>query len=166
MAEPDDKERRASGAGEVRLGASPEIVSSEKVLDFYRFWLARCRDGRLPAKSDMDPVEMAPFLSSLVLLKLHRDPLDFEYRVIGENIISRLGNMTGRRVRDAALVNLSGSAYRNYCAVVEQRAPQFLEGTAITAFRSDRAFLVSRVHCPLAADGETIDHIISCMTFL
>jgi hypothetical protein len=158
--------READWAGEVRVGASPDIVSSEKVRSFHHFWLSRCRGGRLPAKSDMDPVEMAPFLSSLVLLRLHRDPLDFEYRVIGEDIVSRLGNMTGRRVRDAALVNVKGSAYQNYCAVVAQRAPQFLEGTAITAFRADRPFLISRVHCPLATDGETVDHIISCMTFL
>jgi len=154
------------GGDRVRTGSTPDIISSDKVLRFYRLWLSRCNGGRLPKKSDMDPIEMRAFLSSIVLTKVHYDPLDFEYRIIGEDVIARLGNMTGKRVRRSALIDASSSAYQNYCAVVESRAPQFLEGMAVTAFRRDRPYLLSRVHCPLSSDGETIDYVISCLTFL
>jgi PAS domain len=149
-----------------RIGTSPDIVTSARVLTFYEFWLARCRNGRLPKKADMDPVAMKTFLSGIVLTKVHRDPLDFEYRIIGDEVIARLGNMTGKRVRGGVLINLSNAAYQNYCAVVESKVQQFLEGTAITAFRKDRPHTFSRVHCPLSDDGETVDYIISYVTFL
>jgi hypothetical protein len=161
------KGREAQGvASGFRVGFAPDIVSSPKVLAFYEFWRSRCRGDAIPAKPDMDPVEMGPFLANLVLSEVLYAPLDFKYRIIGEEIISRLGNMTGRRVREMALINVTSSAYQNYCAVVEARRPQFLEGEAVTAFKKDRPYLMSRVHCPLSSDGQTVDFIISCLTFL
>jgi hypothetical protein len=62
-------------------------------------------------------------LSGALLLDVHRDPLDFEYRIIGQDVVARLGRLKGKRVRDAWLINVTSSAYRNYCAVVEAGAP-------------------------------------------
>jgi len=149
-----------------KVGQSCDVVTNERVRAFYAFWLSRCRNGRLPKKADMDPVEMKAFLSGIVLTKVHRDPLDFEYRIIGDEVVARLGNMTGKRVRDSALINLTNSAYRNYCAVVKTRTAQFLEGTAVTAFKRDRPYLMSRVHCPLSVDGESVDYIITYISLL
>lgn len=151
---------------QVRIGTSPDVVTNPLVRRFHAFWQERCRDGRLPAKADMDPVDMRAFLPSLILTAVLHDPLDFEYRIIGEAVAARLGNITGRRVRQAALLNISSSAYDNYCAVVQSRQPQFLEGLSTAAMRPDRQYLTSRVHCPLAGDGATVDHIISCVAFL
>lgn len=157
--EPQARER-------VRIGMSPDVVTIPLVRQFHAFWQLRCRDGRLPAKRDMDPVDMRAFLPNLVLTAVLAEPLDFEYRIIGDAIAARLGNIAGRRVRQAALINISSSAYDNYCAVARTRQPQFLEGYAASALRPDRLYLTSRVHCPLAADGETVDTIISCISFL
>ena len=156
-----------AGAERARIATTPEIISTPLVRSFHDFWLARCRDGQLPAKRDMDPVDMRPFLPHLVLTEVLRDdPLDFQYRIIGDSVAVRLGNNTGRRVRETALINVTTSAYDNYCVVALTGQPQFLEGRAPTAFSQNRTYLMSRVHCPLAADGTTVDHIISCMTFL
>ncbi|WP_430397274.1 hypothetical protein [Ferrovibrio sp.] len=166
-ASPPGPPATASGAvGQTRTGTDPAILTNQHVLDFYDLWLSRCPPGCLPAKAAMDPLLMGRFLSTLLLLKVHRDPLDFEYRIIGEEVIALLGNMTGKRVGGSAMINLAGSAYANYSWVVEHRVPQFLEGPAITAFRKERTYVMSRVHCPLAEDGQTVDHIISCVAFL
>lgn len=157
---------RASGAHKgLRIGSAPDTVSDSLVRAFHAFWLTRCRDGRLPSKADLDPVDMRPFLANIILLEVLREPLDFRYRIIGERVIERLGNMTGKCVGASALASVSNSAYQNYVAVAETRQAQFLEGRTTTAFRSDFPCVLSRVHCPLAADGETVDHIISCVTF-
>ncbi len=167
MSERSDLSGTAVGTqGRVRVSSTPDIITSEMVRRFHQFWLSRCKDGRLPRKSDMDPVEMGPFLSNILLTEVHGEPLDFKYRIIGEEIIARLGNMTGKRVRETALINVTGSAYQNYCAVVQSKQPQFLEGAVITAFKNDRPYLISRVHCPLSSDGETVDFIISYLSFL
>ncbi|WP_428248559.1 hypothetical protein [Ferrovibrio sp.] len=155
-----------SGTGPTRTGPDPAIITNQHVLNFYNLWLSRCPPGGFPTKAEMDPLLMGRYLSTLLLLKVHRDPLDFEYRIIGEEVIALLGNMTGKRVGGSAMINLAGSAYANYSWVVEQRLPQFLEGPATTAFRKERVYVMSRVHCPLAEDGQTVDHIISCVAFL
>ena len=165
MSEGDDPPKAdGSDSPGFKVGTSPDLVSSELVRRFYDFWLLRRRGETLPTKGDMDPVDMAAFLPNIVLTEVIPEPLDFRYRIIGEEIISRLGNMTGKRVREMALNNLTGSAYQNYCFVTSSRQPQFLEGEAVTAFKPGRPYLMSRVHCPLSGNGTNVDFIISCIT--
>jgi hypothetical protein len=150
---------------ECRVGFEPEIVCAQAVREFHAHWLKLRGARRFPSKADIDIAAIPHLASSMMLLKVTYDPLDFEYRIIGDEIVSRLGSMKGRRVRETALLNVNESAYRNYCAVVETGRPQFLEGWAAVAFRANEPFLLSRVHCPLASDGETVDYIVSCVAF-
>lgn len=150
---------------QLRVGFVPEIVTSPSVLALHDYWLRLRGTRRFPTKAEIDVAAIPQLAPGLILLEVFYDPLDFEYRIIGDDIASRLGNVKGRRVRDAALVNASSSAYANYCAVVESGRPQFLEGLAAAAFPDSRPRLLSRVHCPLSADGQRIDHIISYATF-
>jgi hypothetical protein len=150
----------------LRIGADPATVSNPLVLEFHAYWLARRGFRRFPSRKDIEPTEIPHLLSGIVLLDVHREPLDFEYRLLGDDVVTRLGSLKGKFVRTAALINLSSSAYRNYCEVVETGVPQFLEGLATGAYRQGRPALMSRVHCPLSADGETVDKIISYVAFL
>jgi hypothetical protein len=148
-----------------RVGFEPEIVASPPVRELYGYWLKLRGERRFPAKANIDLAAIPRLAANLMLLKVTYEPLDFEYRIVGDDIASRLGNVKGRRVREAALINVDASAYRNYCAVVEAGKPQFMEGWAAIPFRADEPFLLSRVHCPLSSDGETIDYIVSCVAF-
>ncbi|HEX2116045.1 MAG TPA: PAS domain-containing protein [Alphaproteobacteria bacterium] len=150
---------------ECRVGFEPEIVRSQPVLELYAYWLKLRGDRRFPSKAEVDIAAIPRLAAHLMLLKVTYEPLDFEYRILGDEIVSRLGNVKGRRVRQAALLNVDSSAYRNYCAVVEAGKPQFMAGWAAIPFRGDEPCLLSRVHCPLSSDGETIDYILSCVAF-
>jgi hypothetical protein len=150
---------------EQRLGFDPAIVTNPSVHEFHQHWLTLKGERDFPAKSDFDPVAVPRLLPGILLMRVHEEPLDFEYRIIGEEVVARLGNLKGRRVREAALLNTASDAYKNYVAVIEARRPQFLEGIATVAYR-ERPLRVSRVHCPLSADGERIDHIISYAAFM
>ena len=151
---------------DARVGEDPAIVTNAQVQEFHRYWLTRRGDRRFPARSDIQPTDIPHLLAGIVLLDVHYEPLDFEYRLIGDTIVTRLGSLKGKRVREAALINVSSSAYKNYCRVIETGVPQFLEGIAVSAYRQGRPALMSRVHCPLSADGKTIDKIISYLAFL
>jgi hypothetical protein len=149
-----------------RIGNDPAIVTNARVREFHAYWLARRGARHFPARSDIEPTDIPHLLAGIVLLNVHYEPLDFEYRLIGDDIAARLGRLKGKRVREAALLNNASSAYTNYCRVVESGTPQFLEGIAVSVHRQGRPMVVSRVHCPLSSDGETIDKIISCLAFL
>jgi hypothetical protein len=150
---------------ECRVGFEPELVRSAAVLELYGYWLKLRGGRRFPSKAQLDIAAIPKLAPNLMLLNVTYEPLDFEYRILGEEIISRLGDVKGRRVRRAALLNVDASAYRNYCAVIDAGKPQFMEGWAAIPFRADERFLLSRVHCPLSSDDETIDHIVSCVAF-
>jgi PAS domain-containing protein len=149
-----------------RVGFDPCVASDPGVQEFFRYWLGLRQGRRLPSRRDIDPADIRHLLPNVLLLDIHRDPLDFEYRLIGDEVASRLGPQKGKRVREACLINVSSSAYRNYCAVVETGAPQFLEGPAALACLGGRRVVVSRVHCPLSSDGEVVDKIFSYVAFL
>lgn len=149
-----------------RFGPDPAIVTNARVVEFYNYWLGRRGDRRFPSRADIEPTDIPHLLSGIVLLDVEYDPLDFEYRLIGDDVVRRSGNIKGRRLRQANLLNPSSPAYRNYCEVVRSGVPQFLEGTAIGAYRPGRPTLVSRVHCPLSDDGATINKLISYLAFL
>jgi hypothetical protein len=151
---------------QLRIGFEPEIVTSPRVHEFHDYWQRLRGTRRFPAKTEIEIAAIPQLASGLILLEVFREPLDFEYRIIGEDIASRLGHLKGRRVREAVLVNVGSSAYDNYCAVVTAGQPQFLEGMARPATEGGRPRLLSRVHCPLSADGQTVDHIISYATFI
>jgi hypothetical protein len=160
-----DAARQLVEMQEQRVGFDPGIVTNPRVHAFHQHWLGLRRGREFPSKADFDPAALPQHLASTLLLRVLGPPLDFEYRIIGEEVVVRLGNLKGRRVREGALLNASSTAYRNYCAVVEARQAQFLEGSAMLSYR-DRPSRISRVHCPLSADGKTIDHILSYVAFM
>lgn len=148
------------------VGTDPAIASDARVREFHRYWLARRGERRFPARADIEPTDIPHLLAGIVLLDVHYDPLDFEYRLIGDDVVDRLGSLKGKRVREAALSNPASTAYDNYCLMIASGVPQFLEGSGITAYGQKRKVVVSRVHCPLSTDGTVIDKIVSYIAFL
>lgn len=151
----------------VVVSTDPAIAGNERVVEFYRYWLARRGERRFPSRADIEPTDIPHFLSGIMLLDVYYDPLDFEYRLIGGDIVKRSGFLKGKRVREAALRNPSSVAYDNYCRMIESGVPQFLRGSGVTAHgQPGREVTVARVHCPLSTDGVVIDKVVSYFVFL
>jgi hypothetical protein len=149
------------------VGADPAIAGNARVLEFYRYWLARRGARRFPARADIEPTHIPHLLSGIMLLDVFYDPLDLEYRLIGGDIVERSGFLKGKRVREAALRNPSSVAYDNYRRMIESGVPQFLRGRGVTAHgQPGREITVARVHCPLSSDGVVIDKVVSYFAFL
>jgi hypothetical protein len=155
-----------AGPPAMLVGADPAIVTDARVIELHRYWLARRGERRFPSRADIEPTDIPRLLAGIMLLNVHYDPLDFEYRLIGDNIVSRTGSLKGKRVRAAALRNPASTAYDNYCRMIASGVPQFLQGSGIAAYGPGRKIAVSRVHCPLSTDGTVIDNIVSYFTFL
>ena len=70
------------------------------LLPFYDFWADEC-GGAVPLpRAALDPVRMAPeILPWLFIVNVHRDPLDFQYRLIGTGLTNMLSrDLTGQRL--------------------------------------------------------------------
>src|SRR5437588_5072375 len=74
-------------------------IASADLHRLYDDWRVRCRDGRLPARVDLDPADLAYLDGNLLLVDVLRAPLRFRYRLVGANLAARLPfDMTGRMV--------------------------------------------------------------------
>ena len=66
------------------------------------YWASRRpATGALPAKSDILPWQMKPYLGRLAIYGITADPVDFVFRLFGTVLVDLYGHeMTGRRVRE------------------------------------------------------------------
>lgn len=73
----------------VNEASQPESKLLERALDY---WDSKRGGRHMPARRDIDPLEMADLLPNVVLVDVQREPLDFRYRLIGTAIVARLGH--------------------------------------------------------------------------
>lgn len=77
--------------------SDPGRIRDSNVRQFLELWLAAHVDGRAPSKSFLDPLRLRFLLGSLSLLEVEPDPLRFRYRLVGTDIVERLGHeLTGK----------------------------------------------------------------------
>ena len=149
-------------------------------LAFYRYWdakraaaaggnLNRSDDGslrrRMPARGDIDPLEMKRWLPCLQLLDVLPDtslPLSARliYRLVGAQEIEVRGyNPKGRSVEDCAIGKESSDPAGNYRIVVEERTPVY----DWSKIPHPKGFLVTQecVLLPLDPDDATVSHVIT-----
>lgn len=78
-------------------------IKHPKLRHLFHYWLERCRNDRLPRRSDIDPTDMPQLLSSIYLIDVEKDPLRFRYRLVGSDIERTLGRKLVHRYLDEAL---------------------------------------------------------------
>ena len=75
----------------------------------HHYWLSKHVDGRVPSRSDIDPIVEIPQLVKNLILLDARD--NFTYRLVGSEVVERHGmDMTGK---------LSGTSGQNPKAIAE-----------------------------------------------
>lgn len=130
----------------------------------YDYWRSKCRGPLLPARADIDPLEIPrDLLSGIVLLEIERqgDRRRFRMRLFGSDLEAMTGsNETGRYYDE---VTQQPGMYEKIDALLEQlisgRRPVYL---AAPSGAADRGFLwFGRLALPLAADGRSVDMILA-----
>lgn len=71
-------------------------VQDSNVRQFLQLWFEARSNGKVPGKDFLDPLRLRFLLGSLSLLEVQADPLRFRYRLVGTDIVQRLGHeLTG-----------------------------------------------------------------------
>lgn len=140
-------------------------VTAPKVREAYRYWSDKRRDGRLPARADIDPIEIPRLLPYVVLSEVLRDPFDIRYRLTGTQVVQMNNlDLTGKRLNDGIHQPEWQDYWRRvYRDVVETGQPTF--GADSYEYR-DRSYAhFEWCLLPLAADGATVDMILEIEAF-
>ncbi len=137
----------------------------ENIQAFYDYWNSK-RSGRsMPSRSDLDPVEMKSFLSSVILVDVEHEPLNFLYRLVGTKEVDARGfDPTGLNVSEGSLGTSVEDVLANYKIVSEKKCPVYdKEGVSseTSPLRQGDAILL-----PLSDDDETVNMVIAFTDYI
>jgi len=136
-----------------------ESVGDPAPKALYAYWQRKLQGRRMPARSDIDPLDLKTVLPNLVLLDVQREPLDFRYRVAGTRTYDIFGyDLTGKSVRELEPRAFSAGLWTSLEAMTRDGLPQHAHLEFATANGYARSYRVLRL--PLGDDGATVDRIL------
>lgn len=126
-----------------------------------RDYLAGLARGRLPARTDLDPIAFRadlPYVNLLDVVPAEAGPR-FRFRLVGTAQTQSAGlEYTGRYVDEIVSDELKPRVIADLTKVVTTRQP--LYGRYPMPFPGRDFIMSERVFFPLASDGETVDAIL------
>ena len=127
---------------------------------FYTYWEGKRRGRDMPARADIDPLEIVPLLPGIVLIDVVADARRFVYRLVGTREVAMRGrDPTGRSVSEGFYGASAEISMASYQDVVGRRAAR-LERREFTTpegrYGREQVILL-----PLSDDGERVNMIIA-----
>ena len=135
-----------------------DTIEDDRLRRLLDYWESRRAGRTMPARRDIDPVEIGYALGYILLVEVHHDPLRFRYRLVGTRTPRRHGlDLTGTWVDELPYPQLRAELQANYAVLVARRAT--------AAIKRDEQLDGNRLRwevlaLPLAADGETVDMLM------
>ncbi|MEP0708963.1 PAS domain-containing protein [Parvibaculum sp.] len=128
------------------------------------YWERKRGARRMPAPSDIDPVEIPRLMPWITIADVTYHPLDFRYRLVGTRIVEMGGiDRTGQSLREGH----EGERLEERLAALENllagKGPVALGGRLDWLGRGYRKFQC--VHLPLSDDDETVTRLVAAYSF-
>lgn len=135
------------------LEAMPDDIQA-----LYFYWDDKRGVRRMPRRGDLDPVDLVPFLPSILLVDVVPDERLYVYRLVGTREVTMRGSdPTGKPVMEHSFIDRA-QALRNYDTVVLSKKPH-LDATPWVP--EDRDWLdMETIFLPLSEDDDEVDKIL------
>lgn len=134
-----------------------ELISDPVQRALYLYWLKQAGDRPMPARDDLDPLDMPKAaLKDMGLIDVVEAGRDFHYRLVGTNNVARMGvDITGRLASEVYQGEYRDFLLAIYREVVERRCCILSIGEFVITGRSSLS--TTRLLMPLSADGRAVD---------
>jgi len=137
-----------------------EIVD-ERLRRLYEYWKKERGKRPLPARNDIDPVELRYLLGHLILLDVLNEPRQFRVRLQGTELERWMGgDLTGKTLDHLASPQLATVADELLAQTVEMRAPCHRLGMQVI---DDIPRRFEALVLPLAANGITVNMLLAAV---
>lgn len=139
---------------EDRIASSHETVRS-----IYWYWQDKRGDRRMPARRDIDPIDLRFHLPRIILVDVVSDDRRFVYRLVGTQEVAGRGyDPTGRSVGEAFYAESQEAALASYEYVVRERRPFCFKDPYVT--RDGWHEHEDTIYLPLSEDGMNVTMIL------
>lgn len=156
--DPRPLESATTAAQEMASSFDVSIVRSERIRKLNGYWQAKAR-GKVPSRSDIDPVDVRDLLPNLLMIDMVGDPARFRVRLVGTRVVQYTGfDFTGRCLDELVF---QGRDFLEQCyrRMLAERRPIF--GHYAWLVRSRHFGQCEFGLFPLSEDGVTVDRGIS-----
>jgi len=128
------------------------------------YWSSKLQGRIMPARRDIDPIEMKQWLGNLMLIDFPPDPMQYRVRLDGVNLQQFYGaSREGKGVEAMTSDEERRAVLPQYMIVLERKAPAYYETQFVTSEgvrTSQRKLLL-----PLSEDGERVNMILAGLYF-
>src|SRR3546814_487773 len=95
---PDSPPNAATVQADRAACIASEQIRSKSLFNLLGYWKAKgAHLGRLPARTDLQPDEMLPFLPFVALITVQAQVPRFQFRLVGTGIVGAFGRETTSR---------------------------------------------------------------------
>jgi hypothetical protein len=142
----------------------PTEIRDVRLAALFDYWRGK-RQGRvMPARRDIDPIEMRQWLGNLMLVEFPADPMQYRVRLDGVNSQQFYGtSREGKGVEAMPSEEERRIVLPQYMVVLEQKLPAYYESQFVTregVRTSQRKLLL-----PLSENGERVNMILAGLYF-
>ena len=132
--------------------------------DLRTYWSRRCGARPMPARADIDVVEIPALLPYVFLVDVLDQPTDFRFRLAGTHFSETTGQeVTGKRIAEAFPEQFGGEVRSIWSKVVAERRAVLTRGNL---WISGREYVKwEGVVLPLAADDHSINMLLGGIVF-
>ena len=140
----------------------PKEPQLRELLDY---WQSKRGRRTMPARADVDPIDIPDILPHLVLVDTAESLGEFRYRLFGTEVCKGFGHdRTGKRFSDLPRIENFEAVYRGYWLTFIEKVPQYFHGRIGSA--EENYIRYSRLTLPLSSDGEYVNMILGGVVFL
>jgi hypothetical protein len=139
-------------------------IGDAYLVGLYDYWRAKAGERAMPARADIDPVEMKPWLGNLVLVEFLGSLENYRVRLEGVNIEAMYrSSRTGRGIEALTSKEERDLLLRQYGAVLESRRAAYYEAD----FQASEGVFArqNKLLLPLSDDGERVNMILAGIYF-
>lgn len=142
-----------------------ETITDAHLLALYRYWLQKAGNRRMPARHDLDPVEMKPWLANLVLVEfIGGNVEDYRVKLEGTNIESYYADRrTGHGIEMLTSPTERDLMMAQYGAVLKHGQPAFYDAEFVNS--SGKLSRQIKLLLPLSEDGAVVNLVLAGIYF-
>lgn len=140
----------------------PGYPQSDLLTCGHRLWLAARGTAEMPGLQQLSAPDLEPLRAQMLLFAVEREPLDFLYLEIGSRMLALSNDdYSGKRLSEVPHQRPPSLVWDHLAAAVDARAP--VRGVLPYVGRARDISSIFHIVLPLAADGETVDHLLVCI---
>ncbi len=135
-------------------------IESALIRQFYVYWRSKCREGAIPRRADIDPVEIPKLVPNLLIADIEYKPFRVKYRLVGTNVVEATGfEFTGRYLDEIVLADDEGPFLECYRTACDSRLP--VQTRIKWHLGDDTVREYDICILPLSDDGITVNKAVS-----